>query len=106
MKLGIAFAVACFVRATAFAQDTWTIELRPIIDKQFGRWYASLNPTLDRAIRTDGGRRSIEFSPNATITYDATHVINLGVEYYGALGPVAHFDPFPNSSINSSAWST
>ncbi len=26
-----------------FAVDTWTLEIRPIIDKQFGRWYVATN---------------------------------------------------------------
>jgi len=68
-------------------------ELRPIIDKQRGRRYASLNPTLDRALRTDRPAPRLEFSPNAAVTFDATGKINLGLEYYGSLGPLGHFDP-------------
>ena len=30
----------------AFSADTWTYELRPIIDKEMGAWYVSINPTL------------------------------------------------------------
>src|SRR6266446_3455576 len=32
-----------------YSADTWTWEMRPIIDKQLGRWYLSFNPTLDRS---------------------------------------------------------
>src|SRR5438552_918179 len=32
-----------------FSVDTWTWEIRPIADKQIGRWYFSLNPTLERS---------------------------------------------------------
>lgn len=77
----------------SFSQDTWTIELRPILDKQLGRWYVSLNPTLDRALRTDGGTTRVEFSPNAEVTVDVTPKVNLGVEYYGELGPLGAFAP-------------
>ncbi len=76
-----------------FSQDTWSLELRPIIDKQMGRWYASLNPTVDRALRTDRPDPRIEFSPNAAVTFDATGKINIGLEYDGSLGPLGHFDP-------------
>src|ERR1700745_3693217 len=31
----------------AYSPDTWALEIRPIIDKKIGRWYFSLNPTLD-----------------------------------------------------------
>ena len=33
-----------------FSADTWTYELRPIIDKEMGRWYASLNPVLGKSL--------------------------------------------------------
>ena len=78
-----------------FSTDTWTLELRPIIDKQLGRWYAALNPTIDRALRGENTARGFEFSPNAAFGFDATSRVNIGVEYYGALGPVRRFDPIP-----------
>ena len=34
-----------------FSADTWTYELRPIIDKQLGPWYVSLNPVLGKSLR-------------------------------------------------------
>jgi hypothetical protein len=38
-----------------YSVDTWTWEMRPIIDKQIGRWYLSFNPTFDKSIlRLDG----------------------------------------------------
>jgi len=76
-----------------FSADTWSIELRPIIDKQIGRWYASFNPTLDKSLRGLGAAKGFEFSPNAAVTADVTRAVNLGVEYYGALGPLGHIDP-------------
>ena len=33
-----------------------------------------------------------------SITFDATRKINIGVEYYGAFGPIGRFDP---ASLNS-----
>lgn len=32
-----------------YSTDTWTWEMRPIIDKQFGRWYLSFNPAFDKS---------------------------------------------------------
>jgi hypothetical protein len=78
-----------------FSTDTWTLEVRPIIDKQFGRWYVSFNPTLERSLKGEGVRegRGFEFAPNAKVSYDITKVVSAGVEYYGALGPLTGFDP-------------
>jgi len=76
-----------------FAGDTWTYELRPIIDKQMGRWYASLNPTLEKSLRGPTASTPFIFSPNVDVGYDVTHEVNLAVEYYGATGPINELDP-------------
>ncbi len=76
-----------------FSTDTWTWEIRPIIDKKQGRWYWSFNPTFNRALKGESDSRGFQFSPNFKISYDVTRKIALGVEYYGALGPVTGFDP-------------
>jgi Putative MetA-pathway of phenol degradation len=78
----------------AFSQDTWTLEIRPIIDKQLGQWYLAFNPTLDRSFHGPGVSQGVVFSPNFKAGYDLTHRINAGLEYYGSLGPVTGFDPF------------
>ena len=76
-----------------FSADTWTWEMRPVIDKQLGRWYLSFNPTLDRSFHGPGVNQSVVFSPNFKFSYDFTKKIAGGIEYYGALGPVTGFDP-------------
>jgi hypothetical protein len=76
-----------------FATDTWTWEIRPIMDKQMGRWYWSVNPALERAIRGENAGRGWEFSPNAAVSYDVTEKVTAALEYYGAFGPVSGFDP-------------
>ncbi|MBU6398916.1 MAG: hypothetical protein KGS61_01230 [Verrucomicrobia bacterium] len=76
-----------------FATDTWTAEIRPIIDKQIGRFYFSVNPALERSIHGMEASRGFEFAPAAKISYDLTKKISPGVEYYGAYGPLTGFDP-------------
>jgi hypothetical protein len=76
-----------------FSADTWTWEMRPIVDKQLGRWYLSFNPTIDRSLHGENSSRGFEFSPNFKLGYDFTKKISGGLEYYGALGPVTGFDP-------------
>jgi hypothetical protein len=76
-----------------FSVDTWTYELRPIVDKQFGRWYFAFNPAFDKSIHGLSANQGFVFSPNAKISYDFTPKITGGIEYYGSLGPVAGFDP-------------
>jgi hypothetical protein len=93
-----------------YSVNTWTWEIRPIIDKQLGRLYLSFNPTFDRAIHGPDAKRGFEFSPNFKAGYDVTKKISAGFEYYGALGPITGFDPlhdqgqqlFPSIDLNLS----
>ena len=74
-----------------FSEETWSVEIRPIIDKQFGPWYASFNPVLGKSLR--GGDNAYEFTPNIAVNRDFSPVVNLGVEYYGGWGPVNNLAP-------------
>lgn len=76
-----------------FSADTWTLEIRPIVDKTIGRWYLSFNPTFDRSFHGPSVNQGLSFSPNFKVGYDITKKINAGVEYYGDVGPLYNFDP-------------
>lgn len=76
-----------------YSSDTWTWEIRPIIDKKIDRLYLSFNPTFDRSFHGPGVSQGVVFSPNFKVGYDVTKRINMGIEYYGSLGPVTGFDP-------------
>jgi hypothetical protein len=76
-----------------FSVDTWTWEIRPIADKQIGRWYFALNPTLDRSFHGESVNQGVVFSPNFKFSYDFTKQITAGLEYYGSVGPVTGFLP-------------
>jgi hypothetical protein len=78
-----------------FSTDTWTIEIRPIIDQKVGRWYWSVNPTLDRSFHGESVSQGVVFSPNFKFSYDFTPKIAGGLEYYGSVGPVAGLLPVP-----------
>lgn len=81
-----------FVRRK-FSADTWSWEIRPIIDKNIKRWYLSFNPAIERALKGPGTKRGFEFAPNFKVSYSVTKKIDAGLEYYGALGPFSHLDP-------------
>ena len=73
--------------------DTWTYELRPLIDKDFGPWYVSLNPVLGKSLRGPNAAEAFDFTPNVNVGYDLTKQINLAVEYYGATGTIKRTEP-------------
>jgi hypothetical protein len=76
-----------------FSGDTWTWEIRPIIDKKIDKWYLAFNPTVDKSFHGPEKNRGYQFSPNFKASYDITKRVAFGVEYYGSLGPVTGFDP-------------
>jgi hypothetical protein len=76
-----------------FSPDTWTREIRPIVDKKLGPWYMSFNPTLDRSWHGESVHKGVEFSPNVKISYDFTKRIAGGLEYYASYGSITGFDP-------------
>jgi len=92
LPVGLSLSAEVGYQQRAFSPDTWTLELRPIIDKQWGPWYVSFNPVFARAIKGENTNRGFEFQPSIKIGYDITPRISAGLEYYGALGPVTGFD--------------
>lgn len=91
--VGISLSTEIGYQRAVYSPDTWTWEIRPIIDKQLGKLYLSFNPSFDRSFHGPSIRQGLEFSPNFKVGYDITKQINAGFEYYGALGPVTAFDP-------------
>jgi hypothetical protein len=54
-----------------YSVDTWTWEIRPIVDQKVGRWYWALNPTLDRSFHGESPTRALssrQISNSATIS--------------------------------------
>lgn len=91
--VGVSISNEIGYQRAIFSLNTWTWEIRPIIDRTQGRWYFAFNPTMERAIRGKDTQKGFEFSPNFKIAYDLTPRITGGIEYYGSLGPITGFDP-------------
>jgi hypothetical protein len=82
----------------AFSANTCTLEIRPIVDKKWNKLYISLNPTLDQSFAGPDKNRGLIFSLNVKGSYDITKAVALGLEYYGSMGPVFHYDSFQNQT--------
>src|SRR6185312_12675528 len=78
-----------------YSPDTWTWEIRPILDKQLGRWYMAVNPALERTWHGPDVNQGVAFAPGAKIGYDFSRQINAGFEYYADYGRFGFhsFDP-------------
>jgi hypothetical protein len=93
LPVGLSVSNEIGYQRPSFSGDTWTWELRPIVDKKMGRWYGSFNPTFDRSFHGPSTRRGFEFSPNFKISYDVNKRVAAGIEYYGSMGPAFNWDP-------------
>lgn len=102
LPVGLSVSLEFGYQRAKFSPDTWTLEIRPIIDRELAtprrcgdercKVYISFNPTLDRSFHGSGVAQGVTFSPNFKVGYDLTKRVNAGLEYYGALGPVTGFD--------------
>jgi len=90
--VGLGLSVEVGYQRRVYSTDTWTMEIRPIIDKQIGPWYFAFNPVLDQSLKGPGTKTGVEFSPNAKVAVDLTKVVSPGIEYYGGIGPLDNFN--------------
>ena len=93
LPVGVSLSMEVGYQRPNFSLDTWTLEIRPIVDKKLGKWYVCFNPTLARSFHGPSVPGGLDFSPNVKFSYDVTKRVAAGVEYYGDYGPLTGFDP-------------
>jgi len=98
LPVGISLSQEIGYQRPGFDPNTWTWELRPIVDKQLGKLYMALNPVFDRSLHGPDQDKGWGFSPNVKFSYDVVKRVAAGVEYYGAYGPWKSWDPVPQQS--------
>lgn len=76
-----------------YSSETWNIEIRPIIDKQFNNFYLSFNPTFGISIKGTSTDHTPAFEPNVKASY-TIHKVAVGLEYYGDLGQLDNVPEF------------
>lgn len=92
--IGVSLSTEIGYQRPRVSQDTWTWEVRPIIDQTIGPWYWSINPSIERSWKGATVNQGLVFAPNVTVGYDVTRKVNLALEYYGSYGPVTDFAPY------------
>lgn len=82
--VGVSLSTEVGFQSRQYSGDTWSLEIRPIIDKQFNKLYIAFNPTFGVGLKgsTD---HTPDFEPNIKTTYSFNKVA-LGIEYYGSIG--------------------
>jgi hypothetical protein len=94
--VGFSLSTEVGYQRAVYSPDTWTWEIRPIVDKTIGRWYFAVNPALERTWHGPDVAQGIGFAPGATFTYDITKEVNLGLEYYADYGRITSPDTLHN----------
>ena len=92
--VGVSLSLEFGFQKAAYSANTATLEIRPIIDKKWGKNYFAINPTLDKSFAGPDANRGFIFSPNVKWSYDVSKVVALGLEYYGSTGPFFRYDPY------------
>jgi len=94
--VGVSLSTEVGYQRAVYSPDTWTWELRPIIDKSIDRWYFAVNPALERTFHGPDVNQGWQFAPAVKVGYDFTKVVSGGVEYYGNYGEIGNFASLHN----------
>ena len=76
--VGVSLSTEVGFQRSAYSTDTWTWEVRPIIDKAIGRWYFAINPALERTLHGPDVNQGWGFAPAAKVSFDFTRVVSAG----------------------------
>ena len=90
--VGASLSMEIGYQRAVYSPDTWTWEIRPIVDKTMGRWYIAINPALERTWHGPDVGQGVTFSPGVKVSYDFSKVISGGLEYYADYGRLGEFD--------------
>jgi hypothetical protein len=91
--VGVSLSAEVAFPPAVFEENRTTLELRPIIEKAWGKWQVDVNPVIGRALRGPGTAEGWDFEPGARVAHQTFRRAELSLEYYGATGPVT--DPLP-----------
>jgi hypothetical protein len=91
--VGVSLSTEIGFQRAAYSTDTWTWEVRPIVDKAIGRWYFAVNPALERTLHGPDVSQGWGFAPSFKVSYDFTSVVSAGLEYYADYGRIGGFAP-------------
>jgi len=94
--VGVSLSTEVGYQRAVYSPDTWTWEIRPIVDKAVGRWYFAVNPALERTFHGPDVKQGVGFAPGAKIGYDFTKVVSGGLEYYADYGSITAPDTLHN----------
>jgi len=76
-----------------FDDAAWELELKPIIEKDFGQLSLLANPVFEKPLAGDGKHQGFEFGYRNGVYYRWLRYLSPGVEFYGGVGLMDDTDP-------------
>ena len=73
--------------------DGVTLEVAPIVDKQFSKLYAAINFSFVKSFDGYNKNQSVSFSPSFKVNYLIHNKVAPGIEYYSGLGTINNIGP-------------
>jgi hypothetical protein len=92
LPVGLSLSTEFGYQRPEYSPETWNVEVRPIIDKQFNRLYISFNPTCGIALESKYQNSVPVFEPNVKVSYAFLKNAAIGAEYYGDIGAINAFE--------------
>jgi hypothetical protein len=83
--VGVSISFEAGYQKPRYSSDTWTLEIRPIIDKQYKWLYISFNPVLDYAFVGQDHSAGLQFAPDVKVQFNITKKVGIG---YGGIGAI------------------
>ena len=98
LPVGLSLSAEIGWQSKEYSAETFSMEIRPIIDKTIGKLYMSLNPVLGVTFQGFDKPSAPAFAPNFKASYAASSKMSIGAEYYGDLGPLNQFEKLPEQN--------
>jgi hypothetical protein len=73
---------------TQYEENSRRVEIRPILDKEFGRWQVVFNPVFERALHGPGTEHGWNFEPALLVRWKREK-FSPSVEYYGEIDSIS-----------------
>jgi hypothetical protein len=76
-----------------FDDSALELELRPIVEKDIGRFSVIANPIFEKSLAGAGHNQGFEFGYRSAVNYSWKPFLSPGVEFYGGMGLLDDSDP-------------
>ena len=79
VPVGLSISLEAGYQRLKYSEDEWSLEIRPIIDKNFGKLYMAFNPVFGVALKSKYNSHYPVFEPCFKITAPVNNILNAGL---------------------------